>query len=217
MALKTNLPTYQDLMGNSDRVGRSYGFDTGVNAGRGLQKTAMYGIAPLAYSQIGFGNALEPQRQSAISSALNALDPSNLRSLIDSFGRKARQTAAQQGLLNSTVLRNSGLGTGAVAGAQLDANNQAARQTNDYMSQLLSPQGIQQAYNAYLSMLSNAQNPTALNMLNQTSGGMPASVSSSDGWSSLLGGVASLVPYMIPGVGTAAKAAPVALGALGNW
>ncbi len=185
-----NPPDYWSILnGSVNNPGNPVGDKNFWNTMGGRIGSAMW---PGLASQLQYANSLVPQQQSAMSSMLTALNPSNVQGLIQNYNNASNQQAGQQSNLAGLIARNSGLSGGAVAGAQQNVANQAAQAQNSNMGNLLSPQGIQQAYSTYLGGLSNAMTPQYLQAMQQLMGGTPATVSSGDGWSNLLGGLGSL-------------------------
>ena len=188
---QSSMPWWAQDFGTGDPQG--YGLDLhDQNMYETMLKKSALGMWPAVAQQVQSGVDLAPWQTAAQRSMATALNPSNVQGLIDAFNRQTDQNAAQQSSLAGLMARNSGLGSGAVEGAQLDALNRAAAQKNSYLGQLLSPTGIQQTYAAYLNALNQAtQSPLLTNLANLIHSS-PAHVQSTDGWSSLLGGIAAI-------------------------
>ena len=185
-----SMPSLNDIFsGTANNPGNPVGDKNYWNTMGGRIGSALW---PGLASQLQYSNSLVPQQQSATSSLLTALNPSNLQSLLNNYNQASNQAAAQQSQLAGLMGRANGLSSGAVQGAQMNVANQAARNQNSNMQSVLSPEGIQRAYSQYLGALSNAMTPSSLKTMQSLMSGTPATVSSGDGWSSLLGGVAGL-------------------------
>lgn len=185
-------PDYWSIFtGKSDAPGNPIGDKNYWNTMGGRIGNALW---PGLASQLQFANTLVPQQQNALSSMLTALNPSNLGGLIQNFNAASNQAAGPAANAAGMNLQRQGLSSGAVQGAQQDVYNQTAAGQNANMANLLSPQGIQNAYATYLQGLGGAMTPGYLPMMQSLMGGTPPTVSSGNGWSNLLGGVSSLVP-----------------------
>jgi hypothetical protein len=191
----TNDPISWLLSGNKKSLYNAYGIKDGVNLQRELSKRISVGMWPRLAQEVSFGNSLEPLRQNAVSQMLTALNPANVQASIDAYGRKANSQAVESGRLANLMMRGNNSSSGAVEGAQLNALNNAQSSTNSYLANLLSPEGIQKSIGAYLSALTNGQQSSGVNQFLSLMSGTPASVSSGDGWSNLLGAVAGALPW----------------------
>lgn len=203
-----SMPWFAKDFGTGDPM--NYGLDLGdKNMYETMLKKTALGMWPSIARQIQNATQLAPQQTAAQNSLIQALNPANVQSIINSYNNQANQNAAAQSRLAGLMARNAGMSSGAAQGAQMDVLNQANAGKNAYMGQLLSPQGIQQMYGAYLNAINGAaQSPMLQNLMGIVGATPGHQESTANGWMSTLGGVASL----IPGLGTAGKA----LGALGG-
>ncbi len=94
----------------------------------------------LGRDQMGFAQNLEGARQSNVMNTMKLLSPGNRQAQVDQFRKRMMANAKGNARNNSLMLQSKGYGSGAVQGAELDANNQAALATADYDAQLNSPE-----------------------------------------------------------------------------
>ena len=104
-----------------------------------------------------------PAYQSARGNAYNMLGPGGTRTLLDYFRNQQMGQADDMGMRNAAMLRSQGI-QGADASAMLDARNRAADATNDYASELYSPEGAAERYMKQMGLMS----PQAANPLLET-------------------------------------------------
>jgi hypothetical protein len=168
----------------------------GDNPGRTLSRAVQTGLGARALSQTAFGNALEPQRQSAINRAVTLTDPGNSTALIDQYGKKAVADALEFSRVRNQALGSQGLGSGAATGSTDAVFNQAQSATNQFAGQILSSAGQVAALRDHLTAIGLGQDPELAALLAQLEGMMQNSVSARDagrnnnGLASVLGGLA---------------------------
>jgi hypothetical protein len=174
------------LTGDIKSLAKQYGIKNDKWYRNNMFKNLSFGMYPRLAQSVNFGNTLEPMRQNAIVQGLTALNPANTMATIDAYKRNQEATAVDSNRLLDLTLGGSGLSSGAIEGAKMANLGMAQNQTNSYMGQLLSPEGIQKSIQAYLSLIGGGQNVSGLdNLLNLANG--QRTVSSGDGWSNLLG------------------------------
>jgi hypothetical protein len=112
--------------------------------------------------------------------------------MLSAYNTASNQAASATAYRAAQSAANSGLSSGAQQGARQDVYNQAAAAQNSNMQNVLSPQGLANAYSAYQNAISNGMTSPYVSQLLQLQAGTPSFVSSGNGWSSLLGGLSSL-------------------------
>jgi hypothetical protein len=199
-------PSYWNIYtGNSNAPGNPIGDKNYTNTLFGRITSALWpGMASLIQS----GQAYIPQLQQATAGAVTAANPWNLPAQVATTNRAIQQQAGPQANLASLIARNSGMSSGGVQGAQMGVANQAAQAQNTNISQMLSPQAMQAAWQKYQQTLQNAITPAGLQQFASLISGTPPTVSSGDGWSNIIGSLAGLAGnYFAPGVGGAVGSA----------
>ena len=157
-------PWWATDFGTGDPQG--YGLDLGdQNMYETAMKKMFLGEFPAAVQGEENAISLMPQYQSAANQEAQTLNPANVQANIGNVFNRNLQQAGQAANQASMGAASAGLSSGAQEGAAQDVYNQANAENNAYLGQILSPEGIQNTYNAYLGAVSNAmQNPALQNM-----------------------------------------------------
>lgn len=189
----SSMPWWSTDFGTGDPKG--YGLDlSDPNMYETALKKAFLGMWPGAVGQVQNAVNLAPQVTAAQNQLSSILNPANTGALLTNMNNQVDQNTGRQQSLVGNAMANSGLSSGAVLGAQLDAANQGAAAKNANMGQLLSPQGLASTYSAYLNSLNAGSQAPLLSQMMGLAHASPPHVQSSNGWGSLLGGVSSLIP-----------------------
>lgn len=125
----------------------------------------------LGRDQMGFAQNLEGARQNNIMQTMKLLSPGNKQAQVDQFRKRMMANAKTNARQNSLLLQSRGMGSGAVQGAELDANNQAALATADYDAQLNSPESQLMAALGLNDVIGQGQSNPIIGQLLQLFGG----------------------------------------------
>jgi len=139
-----------------------FNFDKDWSGWRLNNWALQYDTLPWARDAIMFGRKMEPNRQNAIMSLIQALQ--NREGTATGFRRGQMSQAREQGRQLGRMLAAQGGGGGQamMRGAMLDSMNRGADASSALDAYMQSPQGRQEALQAILQALSGAANPEAL-------------------------------------------------------
>ena len=119
-------------------------------------------LSEMTGRQLGFGLQLAPQREQALYDLLNTLNPANQTAQARSQFGSLLGASQDVGRTQAAGLGRAGYGSGVQAGAMLAARNQAARQGNQNLLNMTSPQAKAQNLSQMLSAIQGGTQPTAL-------------------------------------------------------
>jgi len=119
-------------------------------------------LSETAGRNLGFNLSLQPQREQTIYDLINALNPANQTAQARSQFGSLLGAAQDAGRAQSAGLARAGYGGGVQAGAMLSARNQAAKQGNQNLLSLTSPQAKAQNLSQILQVLSGQSQTPAL-------------------------------------------------------
>ena len=104
-------------------------------------------------SNIKFNNEMTPIRQNIIRSGVNQLDPSNLMTIAKTNMNQAGRQSDRLRLSENAAMRASGVSDSIIQGRNQDMQGRQIESNNEIQSQVFSPENIQRAMSAQLSLL----------------------------------------------------------------
>jgi hypothetical protein len=119
-------------------------------------------LAELTGRQAGFGISLQPRREQSILDFLNVMNPANQTAQARSQFGALLGAGQEAGRMHSQGLARAGYGQSVQQGAQLGARNQAARQGQQNLLALTSPQAKAQNLAQMMQVLNQSSNPSSL-------------------------------------------------------
>ena len=152
-------------------------------------------LLPILQNNAQFAALLEPQKQAIIQQLLNMSTPTGLNTLASNYGAGQRGEATTAGNLLAGQLRSQGVSQSGAAGALLNAQNNATRNTFRYDQANRGLPGQFQSGQQSLGLFGQAFSPDALQAfqaMGQNIYGKPAAISHGGGLGDILGSAIGL-------------------------
>lgn len=140
----------------------------GLNKGNFEQQTrrgVTAAMLPAAMQGIQFGTDYAPMRSSMAADAIRLLNPANNQAKVDRFRKRATAQAGEDARRIGTVMSDQGFGSGAEAAMLLSMINRGNQSTNNFASQIESPEYLLQNQQAIQSIIDSASVSPYLQMI----------------------------------------------------